>query len=215
MFQRNVASDSQHEVGASVGQSNSLKQQNRTQQVRPLIQGRPAAATTGKRPQLRNIRLGTTSGTSFNSCTSSSPAPRRRQRRYFLNPIGQAIALSKISCSWDGGIGADGGLEIDKETKLRMEASRITVMTWLQSLPSPKAVQLDHHSLKGLPDDISLGNGVLEMCDEEEVDIGHRHSQEIDVYAHMASFGKFLQSSPLIAYAPQQTRMVDIEIAAQ
>lgn len=109
----------------------------------------------------------------------------------------------------------DGGLEIDKETKLRMEASRITVMTWLQSLPSPKAVQLDHHNLKGLPDDISLGNGVLEMCDEEEVEFDHRHSQEIDVYAHMASFGKFLQSSPQIAYAPQQTRMVDIEIAAQ
>jgi hypothetical protein len=107
----------------------------------------------------------------------------------------------------------DGGLEMDKETKLRMEASRITVMTWLQSLPSPKLAQLDHHSLKGLPDDLSLGNGVLEMCDEEEVEFDHRHSQENDVYAHMASFGKFLQSSPQIAYAPP--RMVDIEIAAR
>jgi len=123
-------------------------------------------------------------------------------------------------------------LEIDKETKMRMEASRITVMTWLQSLPSPKAVQLTQQNYhKGLPDDLSLGNGVLEMCDEEEVefdsqsqdaDMNHNNAklestetnpvEEQEVLTHISSFGKFLRTSSQI-YAP--TRMVDIDIAAQ
>lgn len=104
-------------------------------------------------------------------------------------------------------------------------------MTWLQSLPSPKAVHLTEHNHKGIVDDLSLGNGVLEMCDEEEVEF-ESQSEETDmdqtklesavdsnlfkpaedVYSHMNSFGKFLRTSSQV-HAP--TRMVDIEISAQ
>ncbi|KAG0624456.1 hypothetical protein M758_3G249400 [Ceratodon purpureus] len=124
-------------------------------------------------------------------------------------------------------------LEIDKETAMRMEASRITVMTWLQSLPSPKAVHLKGENHSGLLDDLALGHGMLEMCDEEEVEFDCQSQEmdmnnakfdsadgskltnpleQVDLYSHMNSFGKFLRTPSHIC-AP--TRMVDIEITAQ
>ena len=116
---------------------------------------------------------------------------------------------------------------------MRMEASRITVMTWLQSLPSPKAVHLKGENHSGLLDDLSLGHGMLEMCDEEEVEFDSQSQEmgmnnakfesadgynltnpleQVDLNTHMTSFGKFLRT-PSQVYAP--TRMVDIDIAAQ
>lgn len=127
----------------------------------------------------------------------------------------------------------DGGaMEIDKETAMRMEASRITVLTWLESLPSPKAVHLKEKNYTGFPDDLSLGNGVLEMCDEEDVAFDYQSQEpkmenfeladgynslnpldQVDVYNHISSFGKFLRTFPTQIYA--SSRMLDIEIAAQ
>ena len=116
---------------------------------------------------------------------------------------------------------------------MRMEASRITVMTWLQSLPSPKAVHLKGEDHSGLLDDLALGHGMLEMCDEEELEFDCQPQEtdmndakfestdddnlmdpleQVDIYTHVTSFGKFLRTSSQV-YAP--TRMVDIEIAAQ
>lgn len=124
------------------------------------------------------------------------------------------------------------GLEIDNETAMRMEASRITVLTWLESLPSPKVVHLKEQNSMGFADDLSLGNGVLEMCDEEDVEFDYQPYEPgmdrvelgdaydsmnpfepVDAYNHINSFGMFLRTGSSHVYAP--SRMVDVEIAAQ
>lgn len=64
----------------------------------------------------------------------------------------------------------DGGvMEIDKEIVMCMEVFWIIVLIWLESLFSLKVVYLKEKNYMGFLDDLLLGNGVFEMCDEEDV----------------------------------------------
>lgn len=107
---------------------------------------------------------------------------------------------------------------------MRMEASRIAVLAWLQSLPSPKTAVFKVRNGETVvhSDNVSLGNGVIEMCDEEEVELT-RHSQTVSVdvdesnvnesfgfFNQMNSFGKFLLSAPR-----QHMESVDVATTAQ
>lgn len=108
---------------------------------------------------------------------------------------------------------------MDKETAMRIEASRIAVLSWLQSIPSPKAAHFKGPTYPGLLDDLYLGNGVLEMCDEEEFEFECQSEdssikapdEATEDYNQITSFGKFLVSTP---QDHALSRFADIELTA-